>query len=202
MLTNDLIRHRVEFARAIDNHQYEVGPAGIVFPKQRAIVAGSMAHHSSSDGLGLIIDPNIVPLEALNYLLKAGVKNSGGLATWYVAPFLNNIDPLSTITAATFDGVLLEFRAYDEASRVAWTVPTDPTAGAYTNAASPATFTGDDTIDPDDGVDIYGAAILSAATKGATTGKIFAASLFSRTRNIGEGDKLVVEYSVTATSTT
>jgi hypothetical protein len=198
-IAKDLFKHRREFARAIDRHQYERSPHGVVFPKQRAIVQGCFT--TWINGRDMQADPNEVPVEALNYLLKAGIKASGGLSAWYIAPFVDNVTPLSTHTAATFDSAFTEFTDYTESARQAWTVPTDPTAGAYTNALSPATFTGSSALDPDDGIDVYGAGILSVAAKNATNGKLLCVSLFNALRNIKPTDKLTVEYELTATST-
>ena len=196
MLHRDLVRHGLEFARALDRHQYEISPRGIVFPKQKAIVAGQFT--TWVNGQDEQVDPNVVPTESLNYLLKAALKGSGAISAWYIAPFLNNTDPDATITAALFDYTLDEFTAYDESARQAYTLPTDPSAGAFSNSASPAVFTGDSSlVSP---VNVYGAGILSVSTKGATTGKIFCASLFSSARPIDTGSKLTVQYDVAASS--
>lgn len=200
MLNNDLLRHGPEFARAIDQHQYEVTPQGIYFPKQRAMVMGQF--DTWINGADHQVDPNIVPTEALDYLLKAGLKNVGGLATWYVAPFLNNVVPASTLTAANFNTVMGEFIAYNELTRVAYTTPADPTAGAFSNSAAPSVFTAAASVGADPGVNIYGAAILSASGKAAITGKILCCSKFSGLRNVKATDLLTVQYTLSATSTT
>lgn len=196
MLDNDLIRHGLEFARAIDRHQYEVGPAGIMFPRQKAIVAGQ--YRTWVNGRDMQIDPNIVPAEGLAQILKSGLSGS----TWYIAPFLNNVTLLATLTAANFDSTLNEFTDYDETSRQVWTVPTDPVDGIYTNEASPAVFTASSAVGTGVGVDVIGAGLLSASAKEATTGKLASASAFSAARNLKAGDKLTVEFSIAATSTT
>jgi hypothetical protein len=200
-ICKDLIRHGLEFARAIDRHQYEVTPSGIRFPKQRAIIAGAFT--TWINGADMQVDPNVVPLQALNYLLKAGIKASGGLATWYIAPFVGNVTPDENLTALNFDSVLTEFTDYDETTRQAWTVPTDPTAGAYSNSAAPAVFTAASAVGTSPGVDIYGAVIISASAKSATTGKTLCGSLFDAPRNVKSGvvkDKLTVQYDVAAAS--
>ncbi len=197
MSTAMMLRHRAEFARAIGNHQYEKTPTGILFPKQRAFVQG--VFETLINGRDLQIDPNTVPVEALNYLLKTGLKNSGGLSAWYIALFLDDETPLSTLTAATFTATLTEFTDYDETTRQAFTLPTDPSAGSFSNSAAPAVFTASSAVDPDDGVDIFGGAILSASAKSATTGKILCASKFSSLRNLKPTDTLTTTYTITAT---
>lgn len=199
MLHPDLIRHRTEFARAIANKHFEISPEGIHFPDQKVLVAGQF--DTWVNGKDHQVDPNVVPTEALNYLLKAGFKNSGGLGSWYIAPFTSNSTPGPTLTAATFTGTMGEFTDYDETTRVVWTLPADPTAGSFNNSASPAVFTASSDVDADDGVDIYGAAILSASAKSATSGKIGPCSLFTGSRNLKPTDKLTIQYTIAATST-
>lgn len=200
MLSNDLLRHRMEFARAIDNHQYELTPQGVHFPKQRVFVCGQF--DTWVNGADHQVDPNVVPTEALNYLLKAGFKASGATSTWYIAPFLNNTTPLANLTAALFDSTLNEFTAYTEAARQAFTLPADPTAGVFDNSAAPAVFTADNTVGTGAGVDVYGAGILSVSTKEATGGVLACASKFNAARNLKATDKLTIQYTISATSST
>lgn len=193
MLHVDLLRHGPEFLRAIENHKYEITPDGVLFPNQRALVAGAFT--TWVNGGDMQVDPNVVPAEGIAQILKSGINGT----SWYIAPFTNNSTPGSSLTAATFNSTLAEFATYNEANRVAWTIPADPVAGSYTNSASPAAFT----IGAVGGAGqaIYGAGILSIATKSATTGKLLAASKFSAARTLYETDVLTVEYALNATST-
>lgn len=196
MLHRDLIRHGLEFARAIDRHEFEITPSGILFNKQKAIVAGQFT--TWVNGEDMQVDPNVVPTQSLNYLLKAALKGTGAINAWYIAPFLNDLEPDATITAALFDGTLGEFTDYTELTRGVYTLPADPTAGAFTNSAAPAVFTGSGAIVGS--VNIYGAGILSASAKESTAGTIFCASRFAAARPIDTGSKLTVQYDVAATS--
>ena len=198
MLHKDLIRHGMEFVRAISQHQYEVTPRGIHFPKQRAIVQGQF--DTWVNGADHQVDPNVVPLEALNYLLKAGLQVSGGISAWFIAPFRNNTAPTSALTAATFAGTQNEFVAYTETTRQAWALPTDPTAGVFSNSAAPAVFTADSTVGTGAGIDVYGAGVLGSSAKSATSSKLLTAALFGGARNLKTPDKLTIQYSLSATS--
>lgn len=198
MLQNSLLKHGLEFARAIANHQVELTDDGLLFQKQHVLLAGQF--DTWVNGRGHQVDANIVPVEALNYLLKTGLLNTGGLATWYVAPFLNNVTPLATLTAASATATLGEFTQYDAPTRVPFTLPADPTAGSFSNVASPADFTAAAGVSGA-GVDIYGAFIVSASAKSATTGKILCASAFSAPRKVFPTDVLTVRYTINATST-
>lgn len=188
-LCNDLIRHGLEFARAIDNKQYELADTGLYFPRQKALVGGTFI--SWVNGADMQVDPNVVPAEALNKILKSGVGVN------YIAPFLNNVTPAGSLTAATFDATLNEFTAYDETARPAWTLPADPVGGLYSNSASPAVFTSSTGVT---NVSVYGAGILSAAPKESTTGNIIAASKFAAARILNAPDKLTIQYDLSAVS--
>lgn len=193
MLDNDLIRHGRELVRAIENHQYEMSPAGVHFPRQKLYVAGQF--RTMVNGRDPQVDPNIVPAEGIARILKSGINT-----TLYIAPFLNDITLLSTLTAANFDSQLQEFTAYDETSRRQWVIPTDPEDGVYTNEASVATFTAASSVGTDPGVDIVGAGILSVSGKESALGFLVCASKFSGARNVKTGDILSVEYSIAGTS--
>ena len=193
-IDTDLLRNASEFIRAIEQHQYEVTPAGIEFPRKRLVIAGQFL--TRVNGRDAQIDPNIVPAEGIARILKSGLNT-----TLYIAPFLNDITLLSTLTAANFDTQLDEFTDYDESARRQWVIPTDPVAGVYTNEASPATFTAATAVGTGAGVDVIGAGIISASAKNATTGFLVCASKFTGARNLKTGDVLTVEYSIAGTST-
>lgn len=194
MLNTDFIAHRLEFARALDNFQYELTDTGIYFPHQKVHVGGGFT--TWVNGCDQQYDPNLVPAEGLAQVLKAGL----GAQAWYIAPFVNNVAVQSTLTAATFTSTMGEFTAYDEAARPAWTVPADPAAGVYTNAASPAVITASSSVGTTTGVDIYGLALIGASAKSATTNKLAACVLFSGPRNLRATDKLTSQYDINATS--
>ena len=194
MFDHDLMKHNLEFARALDNFQYEQSERGLYFPKQKVFVAGGFTTWVNS--CGMQYDPNLVPAEGLAQILKSGLSATA----WYVAPFVNNVAVQSTLTGATFAGTMGEFTDYDESARPAWTVPSDPVAGVYSNSASLAVFTASTDVGTGAGVDLYGAAIIGGSTKGGTTGKLVCCSLFSGARNLKATDKLTVQYDISATS--
>lgn len=198
MLHPDLIKHGREFARAIANKHYEVSDAGILFPKQGgAFVAGQF--DSWINGRDHQVDHNKVPTEQLNYLLLTGYKSGAAYAAWYIAPFTTNVAPGATLTAATFTATQGEFILYNEATRQQWVLPANPTSGSFDNTAANAVFT--TATGAGAGVAVYGAGILSASAKSATTGAILAASLFAAPRTVLPTDLLSIAYTVAATST-
>lgn len=192
----DLQSRGLELARAIDAHQYEKTDNGIYFPRKRLLVAGLF--RTWVNGRDEQVDPNVVPAEGIALILKSGLTGQ----TYYVSPFLNDLDPPTNLTAATFDSTMNEFTAYDETTRQAWTIPTDPVAGVFSNSASPAVFTAASSVGTGAGVDVYGAAIIGASGKEATTNKIVCCSRFGGARNLKTGDKLTIQYDLSGTSVT
>lgn len=193
MLTADIIRHSAEIARNVRNQKYEFIEPGLLIPEMGIIIGGAFT--SMVNGRDEQIDPNIVTTEGKNWTLSVLAKNSTPVATWYIAPFSGNVTPAITLTAATFDSVCTEFEDYDEATREAWTTGT-VASGAVGNSASKAEFTIKTGVT---NVVLYGAGVLSIATKGAGTGVCFAASRFSTSRTVNATDVLTVGYTLTLT---
>lgn len=194
---NDLMRHRGEFARRIANKDYELSPAGILFPKMQCFVGGvfDTEHRRVGDMLARDISPNIIPTEGLNHILDVLAHAATQITTWYVALFEGNVTPGATLTGPTFDSVLTECTAYDETTRVAFDEAA-AASGVIDNSANRAVFTINATKT------VYGGGLLSSSTKqDATAGVIcLAASRFSASRPVVSGDELAVKYSLTATS--
>ena len=135
----------------------------------------------------------LVTLEGITYLLDAGVSNGTAIGTWYVSPFSGNYTPVSGLTAATYPTDATEFTSYT-GNRKTY-VDGGVSAGAMDNSASKASFaiTGSATL--------YGAALLSVATKSSTGGKCLAAANFSPTRAVVNTDTLDVQYNLSGSST-
>ena len=191
MFDADLSRHRREFARAVANHKYEASPAGILFPEQKTLLAG--VFEDTLNGGDRQISPNIIPTEGLNHALDVILHGVAQVSPWYVALFKGTGTPSSSLTAANFASTLTEFTGYSEGARVAYNE--GAAAGGVTdNDASRAEFTiaASDTI--------YGGALLSASTKGSTSGVILCAAKFAAPRAVVSGDTLQVKYTLTLTS--
>lgn len=139
------------------------------------------------------VDKNIVPTEGLNLALSAMYCNGTAVGSWYVSLFSGNVTPGLTLTGATYVSVCTEFTTYSESTRQLF-VPGTPSAGSVDNSASKATFT------IATGGTLYGAALLEASAKSATTGKIGGAVRFSSSRTVVAADVLSVQYTLTATS--
>lgn len=136
---------------------------------------------------------NLVPIEGLNYILEAGLRGGSALSAWYVGLFEGNYTPVAGVTAATFPAAATECTAYDEANRVAW-ASAAAASGIVTNSASKAVFTMNATKS------VYGIAMSSAPTKGATTGVLVSVARFAALKSVVATDVLNVTSSITMTS--
>ena len=109
------------------------------------------------------VDKNLLPTEVLNYMLSTAFRDGAKQSSWYVAIYEGNYTPTADVTAATFPSLATECTSYSAATRPAY-VSSAPAGGSIDNAASRAEFTA--TADKT----IYGGALVSAATKGSTSG--------------------------------
>jgi hypothetical protein len=165
---------------------------GIVFPNAKLAVGGGFAlfHNAELVDVGY----NLVTNEGLTDLLDVYLKGTSPAADWFVAPWSNNVTPASTWTAANFDSIAGEFTDYDESARPVWT-PGEIADQTVSSILSAATFT------INAGATIYGASLISASAKEATTGKLFSAFRFANSRTFEDGDTMSIAYFVAAQST-
>jgi len=192
-----VMRHRGEFARAMQNNRHEVTPAGILFPQQGVLIGGvfDLEHRNGKGELcGRDISANIIPTEGLNYLLSAGVAGGTVVNPFYVGLFEGNVTPGASLTHATLVATLTECTAYDETTRVAY-VEGAVSAGSVDNGSNRAEFTMNATKT------IYGGFLASSSTKSTTAaGTCLAAAKFSASRAVVAADVLAVKYTLSATS--
>lgn len=180
--------------REIVNRRYELTDDGrILLPRAKILLGGVFEHEVIRDGksLGVYRDRNIVVNEGLNHILGAVFNAATQITAWYVGIFEGNYTPLATDTAANITANSTECTAYDEATRVAW-VEAAPSGQSITNSASKATFTMNATKT------VYGAFLVSASAKSATTGTLVAASKFAAARSVVDNDSLLLTYTLSA----
>lgn len=178
-------------------HDIASGPArpALILPTQGLRVAGLwQGEHRRK---GKIIDtweqPNLVVNEGLNALLDIMFHGTTQITTWYIGVFEGNYTPVATVTAATITSASTESTAYDESTRVTWNEAA-ASSQSITNSANRATFTFNATKT------IYGAFLVSASAKSATTGTLFSAAQFSGSKSVVDDDELLLTYSFTAAS--
>jgi hypothetical protein len=174
---------------------YERSEGGILMPSDSLKLGGRF--HVEHIRAGELIDefefPNLVVNEGLDHVLNTVFHGGGQVGTWYIGLFEGNYTPVPTVTAATITAAATETTAYDEAQRQ----PFDEAASSaqsITNSASKATFTMNATKT------IYGAFLISNATKSATSGTLFSAARFTTAKAVAASDQLLVSYTFNASS--
>ena len=135
---------------------------------------------------------NIVVNQGLDHLLDATLAAQTQITAWYVALFEANYTILSSTTAANFTANATESTAYSESTRQAWTANGASSGQSVSNSSARATFSINATKT------IYGAALLSASAKSATTGTMYAGGQFASSRSVVSGDSLLVTATFTA----
>lgn len=174
---------------------YGKTPGGILMPSTRLQVGGRF--DCELWRRGELIDQwsehNLVTNEGLDHILDVHFHSATQITTWYIGVFEGNYTPVATVTAATITSASTECTAYDEATRVEYNEAA-PSSQSITNSANKATFTFNATKT------IYGAFLVSASAKSATSGKLFAASRFASSKSVVDDDQLLITYTVSAAS--
>jgi len=193
MVDNDLLKHAGEFRGYIENHKYEVGPSGVLFPKASALIDG--VYTISSPGYEDSEEHNLLPIEGINYILANGLG-----AALYLAIYGSNYTPTSSLTAATFAATAGEFvsgtEGYTQVTRPLWEKGA-AAVGARDNNDTKALFT----IATATSLTVRGVALLSDQVKGAGSGVIVSADKFVQDRIQYATDPFRVGYRVRIQST-
>jgi hypothetical protein len=191
---NDILKHKREFARDLQDGAYELTPSGLLFPKIGATVAGQYFH--AVNGGDLQIDKNLVVDEGLAYLLGVSLGATAKINTWYLALWNTNVTPASNWTAANFVATAGEITSltegYSEAVRQTWT-PGAISGGQIDNLSSLASFT----IATATAVEVYGAALLSSNVRGGASGTLLSAGRFATPRTLYAADVFQIGYRLT-----
>lgn len=195
-----LTTNAAEIARAIRNHAYERDDAnGRLYLKGSSglWVGGALKIRDYRDGSIEIVN-NLVVNEGLNYLLNVALPPTGGytqIASWYIAPYSGNYTPTGALTAANFTATATEFTAYTAGTRLALPIASATTTQSTGNVGDEAELT----LSAGGPYNLYGAAVISASAKSATTGTLLAAVRFGTPRlGMLAGDKLGLEYQISA----
>jgi len=155
----------------------------------RSILAAGFRFQIEHVRRGRLIDrfevANMMPEQGRNHVLGVLLKGAAQTLTWYIAPYSGNYTPQDTDTAATFPGQAGEFTGYSESTRVAF-VPGTVSGGAVDNSGSVATITSNQVSQQT----VRGASLVSASTKGSTSGIILSAIRFPSPKLLDNGDLL------------
>lgn len=165
-----------EFVKELAAGRYERMPnGGLYFPRKRHAWTGfNYFVKGNDDDSWIDMGHNLITIEGANHMLDVVLHGTSAVATWYVAPFSNNVSPTESLTSATFHSTLNELNTeYSEATRVAY-VEAAASARVTTNAASAAVFTS-----ASGSVTIWGCGVLSVSTKRDTTAPLLSVRKFA-----------------------
>lgn len=168
---------------------------GVLMPAQNLAIGGVFRGQLIRDGevIDEFEDHNLVVDQGLNKLLDVMFNGSGQITNWYLGLFEGNYTPVAGLTAANVAANATECVAYDEAARPGFTGAA--AAGkVVTNSAAKATFTFNATKN------VYGAFLISDATKGGTSGVLFSAARFTAAKAVVATDQLLLTYTFTGSS--
>lgn len=176
-------------------HQIQREQAGLLVPESKIYVAGRYDGVIIRDGkiIEEFSEPNIVVNEGLNALLNIMFNGSTQITTWYLGIFEGNYTPVAGLTAATVTSASTECTAYTASTRQEY-VEAAASSQSITNSANRASFVFNATKT------IYGAFLVSASAKSATTGTLFSAAKFSSSKSVESGDELLLTYTFNASS--
>ena len=173
---------------------YNDNGAGLLLPEP--LIVGGVFHGEVRRKDGSIepfADDNIVVNQGLNNLLGVMFNAAAQTVTWYLGLFEGNYTPVASVTAATIASTSTETTAYTQAGRPAFS-PAAPASQAITNSANRATFTFNASKQ------IYGAFLISSATKGGTGGVLFSATRFATPKTVDNEDEILLTYTFNAAS--
>ena len=147
--------------------------------------------HLGRDGRVLSVETvrNLMPDEALRYVLAAALTGGTAFSNWYLGLFANDRRPLATDTAESFLVEAGELDTYESDARQRLNFA-DVAAGSLSTMSAPNVFNfADETI-------VQGAFIAPVATFGDTTGPLLSAALFNAPKTIEAGEGLRVPAGV------
>ena len=193
-MASDLRKYGRDFLRWVDRGLVEHTDEGMLLGG--AVMAKGMYRVFSAEGDLLEEKSNVVPTEGLNYFITTGLLGGPPVAQWYLALFSGAVTPDATWTAATFPATASEITSntegYSNPTRVLWTPATTITQPIATNINNLAAFN----IVSASAVTITGAALLSSAAKGSTTGVLVSATRFNQPYAMNNGSTYLLGYEV------
>lgn len=191
MFDRDIIQHGKEFLADLSNHKYEVADDGLFLPASKVFLRGEY-----EDDYG--VTPNLIPTQGMIYILNCALYSTAKLNNFYLALYSGNYTPTNALTAANFAATAGEIvsntEGYSNATRPAWVPPAAATLDSIDNYADKSVFN----IVTATQVTIRGAALLSDAVKGATSGVLISAAKYANDRVEYNGNTYSLGYRVRA----
>lgn len=182
--------------RALRKGVARMTESGLFVPDAKVCIGGIFSAYDIDDkGRRIAEGHNRVVTTGLNRILNVLVGHNPS-PTFYLAPFINDVEPQANWTGANFASLAGEFTAYAATARPQW-VTVATTNAELTNIADIANATL--VLNPGGPYTIRGCGLLEASGKGSTTGPLFAAGRFDDDiTGLSGGGRLGLEYRLAA----
>ena len=172
--------------------RYEVSDSGIYFPRQSVNMAGK--YRMSQAGAEPVESHNLLTKEGLIHLLNVSLGKVAKPAQYYIALISGNTAPASNWQAANFTAVASEIVSLSEGYTLATRIPWDAENAAADTHIDNYGREVEVTFATAASINVTGAALLTAAGKGATTGTLVSASLYPAPYTFMNGNTFKVGY--------
>lgn len=126
---------------------------------------------------------NLIPADGLAFLVRAPFGDVAPISAFYLGLFRGNYVPTDSTKAADIPGNMIEFIDYAEAQRPTWERAFDG-AASMDNLTTKASFT----VTQDR--TIYGAFLVSEATKGGNSGLVLSCVRFASPKPVSAGQTI------------
>ena len=182
-------------SRAIQDGKFETDGGAILVPSLGIIASGEYFH--TVNGQDEQVDHNLLPDEALTFLVNLGFHTQSKIDNWYLALFAGAVAPAANWTAASFPATASEITSATEGYAGANRPRFNSTAGTSKSVDNLTGGRASFTIVTSGTLTVTGAALLSNQLKGSTTGILASASKFATARTLQNGDVFELGYRVT-----
>jgi len=143
----------------------------------------------TGDLLDSFVVGNLIPQQAIDYVASTLDGSGSVFPSWYVGVFKNDFTPVAGTTAAQLPTTVGEFVGYSETTRPGWAAVYDNTS-RLDNSATVAEFT----LTQD--VTLYGAFLVSEATKGGGAGTLLSIARFPSPKQLETGSTFKVRAGI------
>lgn len=191
-----LKRFASDFARQIENEQYDVTEGGILVERGSVKLQGF--YLEGVRGQPLRQHKNLIPDAGILHVLMVAFGATAKPAAYYLAPFTGATSPAASWTAANFPANASEntslTEGFSNTTRPACTFGT-AAAGVIDNYLALAEFL----VVCSTQIVITGLGLLTVNTRGGTTGVLASAVKFGTSRTLNNGDVWDAGYQVQLT---
>lgn len=178
------------------NENFDVTESGLYFPKQGVLVKGEYFDRIN-DGEWQKTE-NLVTNQGMALILNIALGAASKKSNFYLALFTGSATPAAGWNASNFNSNATELTSnsegYTSVTRPEW-VPSAATTNQIDNLNSVAELT----MATASSLTVRGAALLTNATKGGTTGELISATKYDIERTFQNGDIYQLGYRLSFT---